>query len=127
MLACRCIFNVKLLFPQNNCFWLLHVGHSFAFIHMKNEEVYKGICKMANKRVRNGTCSASNVKNLVYAIALIFLTALCLERGSQSLRQYLEKSTFFETVLVPQYHAEFPTFSICPLYNGYKEDVLKVR
>ena len=65
-------------------------------------------------------------KTVLFAVALALLIGLVLERAVKGLIQYLDKPTYTETLIVPQYHAEFPSMSICPLYNGYKTNVLLV-
>ena len=60
-----------------------------------------------------------------------FLTIFCLfgwlcERTYQIFHEYLSNPTYTETAILPQFHADVPSVSICPLYNGYKKDVLGV-
>ena len=49
-----------------------------------------------------------------------------LQRISQCVNGYLKNPTYTESNMVPQVNADFPSVTICPEYNGYKEDVLKV-
>ena len=57
--------------------------------------------------------------------SLFFLVGLVVERSYRCLMQFLENPTYTETTTVRQYHAELPAMSICPLYNGYKTNVLE--
>ena len=104
----------------NNCFQLLHLRRWFDIILMQNKVVYKMIHKLTNKGVTNGSCSSSSVKNIVHAIAVILLTALCLERASQSVHQYLEESTFLRLSACHNSMLNFPHFQSALISMGTK-------
>ena len=51
---------------------------------------------------------------------------LLITQTIQSVNVYIKGPTYTETLLHSQENTTFPALTICPLENGYKENVLKV-
>ena len=51
---------------------------------------------------------------------------LLITQTIQSVNVYMKGPTYTETLLHSQQNTTFPTITLCPLENGYKEDALKV-
>ena len=66
------------------------------------------------------------VKLFTYFGFLAVLIILLISQAAHSIIVYLEGPTYTETLLHNQEKTTFPEITICPLENGYKEDVLKV-
>ena len=46
---------------------------------------------------------------------------------TRCLIKYAEEPTYISSRIVDQWEADFPAITVCPEYNGLKEDVLQVR
>ena len=67
-----------------------------------------------------------DARKIFYLVSLALLVGLLLERFYWIFQDYLSSPTLTETVILPQYQADVPALTICPMYNGYKKDLLKV-
>ena len=65
-------------------------------------------------------------KRLIYGLAILTLFPLLVIMVYQCLSFFLKDPTYFESKIVPQSKASFPSLTICQQDNGYKTDVLKV-
>ena len=65
-------------------------------------------------------------RKIVYLVSLILLVGWLLERTYCIFQEYLSNPTYTQTVILPQYQAAIPAVTICPMYNGYKKDMLEV-
>jgi hypothetical protein len=65
-------------------------------------------------------------RKILYVVTLVLLVGWLLERSYCIFQEYLSNPTFTETVILPQYQADVPALTVCPQYNGYKKDILKV-
>ena len=79
-----------------------------------------------HKRSMNITKIVHHARKIIYLVSLAFLVGLLLERSYWIFQKYLSNPTFTESVILPQYQADVPAITICPMYNGYKKDLLKV-
>ncbi len=66
-------------------------------------------------------------RRLIYWTAVLVLLALLAVQVSKCLRLYLDDPTYFSTKIVEQRQVPFPSVTVCPEKDGYKEDVLQVR
>ena len=62
----------------------------------------------------------------VYFLVLFVLTIVLLWQTWRCLSHYIEEPAYVETKVSPQHKALFPAMTICPQYNGYNEQNLKV-
>ena len=63
----------------------------------------------------------------VYALVTLSLLGIFSALSITSVLKYSTWPIYTETNIVPQNEANFPAMTFCPLSNGYKESVLKVR
>ena len=77
------------------------------------------------------TCSKITLLKYVqiftYSIFFGISLLLLVTETIQSVKIYLKGPTYTETLLHSQENTTFPVITICPLENGYKDDILKVR
>ena len=66
------------------------------------------------------------VQIFTYSSFLGVSIVLLIVQTIQSLKVYIEGPTYTETLLHRQQNTTFPMVTVCPLENGYKEDILKV-
>ena len=66
------------------------------------------------------------LRSIIPKVALVVLVGFLLERTYGIVDNFLSEPTYFETQYVPQYHADLPALTICPLY-GYKSSLFKVK
>ena len=66
------------------------------------------------------------LRSVIGKVALTVLIVVFLERTYKIINNFLRDPTSFETHYVPQYHANFPALTLCPM-NGYKLEVLQVK
>ena len=62
----------------------------------------------------------------IYVLVIITLTLVLLGNIYSCLSRYMEEPTYIVTKVAPQHKALFPAMTICPLKNGYNEQILKV-
>jgi hypothetical protein len=67
------------------------------------------------------------VQILTYSIFFSISLLLLITETTQSVKIYLKGPTYTETLLHNQENTTFPVITVCPLDNGYKDDILKVR
>ena len=78
-----------------------------------------------NKSSSNDNCIKMIQKFLYFAI-LCFLCFLLAMQITDCIKTYINFPTYIETKIVPQSSAIFPAMTICPVKNGYKQEVLQV-
>ena len=85
--------------------------------------------KERNKQGRYKERSYSNefIHRLLYFVSFTILFVILINEAYKCFKVYQEKPTYTETRIVQQHHAAFPALSICPMPNGYKEDIVKVK
>ncbi len=66
-------------------------------------------------------------KRVIYGLAVASLLSVLTLMVYQCLSFFFKEPTYFESKIVPQAEASFPSLTICQEDNGYKEDVLKVH
>jgi hypothetical protein len=66
-------------------------------------------------------------QRLLRAIAFFVFLGLLIYEAVEGFTHFLDFPTYTSTQIVPQRNAEFPALSICPMTNGYKDEVLKVN
>ena len=66
------------------------------------------------------------LRSVIGRVALTVLIVVFLERTYKIIENFLRDPTYFETHYVPQYHADFPALTLCPM-SGYKLQVLQVK
>ena len=75
----------------------------------------------------------SKITLLKYAQTFTYCSFFCVSavlliiQAIQSVQIYLKGPTYTETLLHNQENTTFPVITICPLENGYKESILKVK
>ncbi len=66
------------------------------------------------------------LKGLLGGGALVVLLVILLVQVYQCLALYLEQPTYFSGAVVHQTKTNFPAMTVCPMDDGYKEQVLQV-
>ena len=66
-------------------------------------------------------------QHLLRATAFLVCIGILIGESVVLFIHYLEFPTYTSTNIGPQHHADFPALSICPMKNGYKDEVLKVN
>ena len=85
----------------------------------------KKLCKENTNNTKHQIHCLEILRSGIGKVALVVLIGFLLERTCGIVKEFLREPTYFETQYVPQYHADLPALTICPLY-GYKSSVLKV-
>ena len=65
-------------------------------------------------------------KTTLYIFVMFVLGLVLFLLSLKSVLRYNEWPIYTETNIVNQNQARFPAMTFCPLYHGYKKDVLKV-
>ena len=82
--------------------------------------------KMEQNKPSSNKCMKIIQKFLYFSI-LIFLCFLLAMQITDCIKTYINFPTYVETKIVSQDKAIFPAMTICPVKDGYKKEVLKVR
>ena len=99
-------------------------------IEDRQQDVVEIKCKNCRNKCHVEAKQNENHRNslrLVYYGCFALLAIILIVQISVCIDVYLQKPTYTESHLVPQYHAEFPALSICSSSTSFKEDILKVR
>ena len=91
-------------------------------IDEKNKQSTGGI----SPKVLTSITFLKYIQILTYSTFLGVSVVLLIAQTIQSVKVYMKGPTYTETLLQSQENTTFPALTICPLENGYKEDVLKV-
>ena len=65
-------------------------------------------------------------QKLVYFAVLFVLIFILVIKVAECVETYFRHPTYIETKIVAQPKAIFPAMTVCPVKDGYKEDVLEV-
>ena len=65
--------------------------------------------------------------SILYILSVALIVGWLFERTYHIFQEYLSDPTYTEMLIRPQYEAEIPAVSVCPMWNGYKTEVLKVH
>ena len=80
--------------------------------------------KEKNEKSQNTFIKVSKV--MLYILVMLILGLVLFLLSLKSVLRYNEWPIYTETNIVNQNQARFPAMTFCPLYHGYKKDVLKV-
>ena len=95
------------------------------FLKMSDIEDNEDRINSSSKRLSEITI-LKYVQIFTYSSFLGVSIVLLIVQTIQSLKVYIEGPTYTETLLHRQQNTTFPMVTVCPLENGYKEDILKV-
>ena len=82
---------------------------------------------MKEKKEKSQMTAVKISKIMLYILVMFILGLVLFLLSLKSVLRYNEWPIYTETNIVNQNQARFPAMTFCPLSNGYKEDVLKVR
>ena len=81
---------------------------------------------MKEKNEENESAFVKISKIILYILVIFMLGMVLFLLSLKSVLRYNEWPIYTETNIVNQNEARFPAMTFCPLYHGYKKDVLKV-
>ena len=81
--------------------------------------------KIKKKSSSSFTCLTVTNKS-IYILVLLILNITLLRQIHECYIYYEKEPTYVESKITPQQKALFPAMTICPVSQGYKEEILKV-
>lgn len=99
--------------------WIYNIEKAIVFIDQ--------IFIMKEKGEKSQMTAVKISKIMLYILVMIILGLVLFLLSLKSVLRYNEWPIYTETNIVNQNQARLPAMTFCPLSNGYKGDVLKVR
>ena len=109
----------------------IQLGTQSKEVHIEREalrriEERRKTNKVSDVQVQ-GNYNRKYCQHLLRATAFLVCMGILIGEAVGLFIHFLEFPTYTSTKIEPQHHADFPALSICPMSNGYKDEVLKVN
>ena len=110
---------IKVIKAVRVVFWIYNIKRAIVFIDQ--------IFIMKEKKEKSQMTAIKISKIMLYILVMFILGLVLFLLSLKSVLKYNEWPIYTETNIVNQNQARLPAMTFCPLSNGYKGDVLKVR